>query len=127
MFSSYEQKLIKSTTVTADKNPTYDTSPGNNTKDKVFLLSINEVNKYFSSNEARKCASTEYANAQGAYKNGFYSVDGKATCRWWLRSPGFNPDNAAHVNFSGYIDHHSHSVHSDDVAVRPALWIDVKS
>ena len=59
-FSSDEQNMIQSTTVTADKNPSYSTSPGNNTTDKVFLLSITEVNQYFSSNSARECQGTAY-------------------------------------------------------------------
>ena len=48
-FSAEERAKIPTVTVSADKNPSYSTSPGNNTTDKVFLLSITEVNKYFSS------------------------------------------------------------------------------
>ena len=57
-FDSDEKELILSTTVTADKNPTYDTSPGENTTDKVFLLSITEVTKYDKSDSARQCIGT---------------------------------------------------------------------
>ncbi|HQC54912.1 MAG TPA: DUF6273 domain-containing protein, partial [Clostridia bacterium] len=64
-FGSDHQKMIASSTVTADKNPSYSTSPGNNTTDKVFLLSITEVNKYFSSDSARQCQGTAYCYAQG--------------------------------------------------------------
>ena len=60
-FSAEERAIISKTRVTADENPEYDTSPGNDTNDKIFLLSITEVNKYFSSDEARKCAPTDYA------------------------------------------------------------------
>ena len=67
-FSSDKQKMIKSTTVTADKNPSYSTSPGNDTNDKVFLLSITEAKKHFSSDSARQCQGTAYCYAQGAYK-----------------------------------------------------------
>ena len=85
-FNSSEQGMIKSTKVTADANPEYDTDPGNDTTDKVFLLSINEVNKYFSSDEARNCVPTDYAINKGAYTDSSYTVDGKAACWWWLRS-----------------------------------------
>lgn len=120
-FSSDEQKMIRSTTVTADKNPPYGTSPGNNTNDKVFLLSIMEVNKYFSSDSARQCQGTAYCYAQGAYKAG------NDNCWWWLRSPGSNSNYAAYVNDVGSVNYYGNYVVSGINAVRPALWIDLGS
>ena len=126
-FSSEEQNSIINSTVTADKNPSYSTSPGNNTTDKVFLLSITEINKYFSSDEARKCAPTEYAKAQGAYTSSSYSTGGKAACCWWLRSPGGSSDRAALVLYGCSVDLGGDPVHHGDDAVRPALWINLDS
>ena len=121
-FSSDEQKMIQSTTVTADKNPSYNTSPGNNTTDKVFLLSITEVNKYFSSNGgARQCQGTAYCYAQGAFKAS------NGNCLWWLRSPGYFSDYAAYVFHDGSVYDRGSSVDYDGRAVRPALWIDLGS
>ena len=100
-FSTTEQSIIKSSKVTADANPEYSTDPGNDTTDKVFLLSINEVNKYFSSNEAGKCVPTDYAINKGADTYCVYTVDGKATCGWWLRSPGDGSTDAAYVSNGG--------------------------
>ena len=124
-FNSSEQGMIKSTKVTADANPKYDTDPGNDTTDKIFLLSINEVNKYFSSDDARKCVPTEYAIAQGAYTNDSYTVDGKATCWWWLRSPGVSRYDAAGVSIGGGVNYGGGYVIADDGCVRPALWIEI--
>lgn len=126
-FSSEEQSSIISSTVTADKNPSYSTSPGNNTTDKVFLLSITEVNKYFSSNDARKCAPTDYAIAQGAWTSDSYKTGGRATCWWWLRSPGLSSSNAASVNYDGSVNDYGSGVNFDRDAVRPALWINLGS
>ena len=120
-FSSDEQRIIKSTTVTADKNPSYSTSPGNDTTDKVFLLSITEVNKYFSSNSARQCKGTDYCYAKGAYK------DTNGNCWWWLRSPGYHSDCAAYVYYDGSVGDYGDIVYGADDAVRPALWIDLGS
>ena len=53
-FGANHLLMIQSTTLTADENPPYGTSPGNNTTDKVFLLGITEANKYFSTDEAGK-------------------------------------------------------------------------
>ena len=122
-FSSAEQSWILSSTVTADKNPDYDTSPGNNTTDKVFLLSITEVNSYFDDISSRECQGTVYCYAQGAYK------DDNGNCWWWLRSPGYSSYKAAAVRSSGFVssDHLIYRkggfVSIDNCAVRPALWI----
>ncbi len=88
-FSTKEQTHILKTNVSAEKNPKYSTDPGESTTDKAFLLSINEINKYFSSNyNARRCILTAYAKANGAYTSSGYMKDGTSTCCWWLRSPG---------------------------------------
>ena len=121
-FSAEEQAMIPSVSVSADKNPSYSTSPGNSTTDQVFLLSITEANKYFSSDEARKCALTDYAIAQGAWTYNSNKVDGRAACWWWLRSPGGSSSSAAYVR-SGSVYAGGFDVIYDTVAVRPALWI----
>lgn len=127
-FNAEEQAQIQNTTVSADKNPEYNTNPGNATTDKVFLLSINEVEKYFNSDEARKCAPTAYAKAQGAYTSDIYkTASGAATCWWWLRSPGDDLDYAANVNNFGSVNDIGYSVNFAYDAVRPALWINLDS
>lgn len=127
-FNAEEQAQIQNTTVSADKNPEYNTNPGNATTDKVFLLSINEVEKYFNSDEARKCAPTAYAKAQGAYTSDIYkTASGAATCWWWLRSPGDNQSSAATVNHDGSVYYLGYFVSYAHDAVRPALWINLDS
>lgn len=127
-FNAEEQAQIQNTTVSADKNPEYNTNPGNATTDKVFLLSINEVEKYFNSDEARKCAPTAYAKAQGAYTSDSYkTASGAATCWWWLRSPGFTQSCAASVRYDGSVNYRGYDVDYDNGAVRPALWINLDS
>lgn len=127
-FNAEEQAQIQNTTVSADKNPEYNTNPGNATTDKVFLLSINEVEKYFNSDEARKCAPTAYAKAQGAYASYNYkTASGAATCWWWLRSPGDTQNSAAGVSLGGSVSYGGNYVHHDTDAVRPALWINLDS
>jgi hypothetical protein len=125
-FSTEEQAQIQNTTVSADNNPQYSTNPGNATTDKVFLLSINEVEKYFNSDEARKCAPTAYAKAQGASTSDtFKTPSGAATCWWWLRSPGDDQSSAAYVYFGGNVFELGNYVFSGLNAVRPAMWITI--
>lgn len=125
-FSTEEQAQIQNTTVSADNNPQYSTNPGNATTDKVFLLSINEVKKYFNSDEARKCAPTAYAKAQGASTNDTCKTpSGAATCCWWLRSPGDTRSSAVSVSNVGSVISYGCHVHYVDRSVRPAMWISI--
>lgn len=132
-FSDGERAMIPMVSVSADGNPDFDTDPGNATQDKVFLLSIAEANKYFDSDEARKCVPTAYAEANGAYTGDgiIHYKDGSATCFWWLRSPGDAHNRAAII----YSDGDSESagdivsgaiVEYDKCGVRPAIWISLE-
>lgn len=112
-FSHEEQAMILSTTTeSAD------------TKDRVFLLSMDEAWEYFSSDSTRQCQGTAYCYAQGAYKTG------NGNCKWWLRSPVCYSGQAAYVydgNLRSYYGGYSCYVDNDDIAVRPALWINLGS
>lgn len=122
-FDSEEEAKIVKSTVVASKNPEYDMDPGDDTNDKIFLLSLLEVKKYLRSDEQRKCYSTVYAKEQGAF------VD-KSTecCCWWLRTPGSTSDLVVYVDSDGSVDIEGRLV--DDTfggCVRPALWINLDS
>ena len=124
-FGSAEQAMIADTSVSADINPQYSTDPGNATTDKVFLLSINEVNRYFDSDGARKCVPTAYAIANGASTSISSTKGGAATCLRWLRSPGRSQVYAAGVDYDGSFYYGGISVVCDYVGARPALWINL--
>lgn len=124
-FSSAEQAMIADTNVSADNNPKYSTNSGNATTDKVFLLSIDEVNRYFDSEEARKCISTAYAKANGAMTSIGYTKDGEGTNWWWLRSPGYDQGGAARVLGDGSVSYGGYRVYSGGNGIRPALWINL--
>ena len=120
-FSADEKAKVPTVTVSADKNPEYSTNPGSDTKDRVFLLSITEANKYFSSDSERVCKPTAYAVAGGAYVD---SVNGN--CWWWLRSPGYYQRDAASVGDDGGINECGYGVDFSNYAVRPAMWISIE-
>ena len=131
-FTAEERAKIPMVTVSADKNPKYPyTNPGEATKDKVFLLSIVEAEKYFASDEARMCVPTEYAISNGVFTSDLfitytgesYTKCGKATCPWWLRSPGDGQNYATTVEV--YKSIAIPPVNSDSNAVRPAMWISI--
>ena len=119
-FTAEERKLIPTVTVTADKNPDHKTDQGNTTQDQIFLLSIQEANKYFSSDEARACEGTAYCYDGGATK---FKKSGK--CAWWLRSSGWDSWHTVFIYDDGSVVNQGDIVYSDTTAVRPALWIDL--
>lgn len=120
-FSATEKTMISSVKVSADKNPDYDTDPGNDTEDKVFLLSIEEANRYFNNDSERRCVPTEYAKANGAFT---YKIDGTTNCFWWLRSQGgYSNKSASVVNSDGTVSKYGNAVDDNRDCVRPAMWI----
>ena len=67
-------------------------------EDSIFLLSIDEYEKY---------------------KNRISIIH----CWWWLRSPGADVDRTACVYYDGYISNYGNCVLDDIHAVRPAIRI----
>ena len=120
-FNAEERKRIVKSNVSADKNPSYSTDPGNATKDNVFLLSVVEAEKYFKSDEARRCAVTDYAIQQGASISSSYKADDRWACWWWLRSPGYTSNCAAYVRTCGSIS--PYSAYYSSYAVRPCVRV----
>ena len=118
-FNSGEQTAIILTTVYNSSEQGYSlwkTGGGNDTKDKVFLLSYAEAWRYFSSDNARSCQPTRYAAGRGAHTI-------KSNCWWWLRSPGIFQNYAAVVLTNGPLNYFN--VNYGYACVRPALWVDL--
>ena len=110
----------------------WSTSGGNNTQDRIFLLSYAEANKYLgltyddSKNTKSKVAPTAYAIKQGASTSSSnQTAVGSSAGWWWLRSPGSVQLSAANVRLGGSLN--SISVDLDGGCVRPALWISLES
>ena len=134
-FTVEEQKGIVVTNVdngSSQGHSKWSTSGGNNTQDRVFLLSYGEANKYLgvtyedSQNTKSRVAPTAYAIKKRAYTwISNKTADGTAAGWWWLRSPGTHQDNAALVNTDGSL--YGNHVNRDSVSVRPAVWINLES
>ena len=123
-FSPEEINRIPSVTVSADKNPNYGSDPGNDTIDQVFVLSIQEAERYFSSDADRQSIPTEYAKSQGGLNFG-------GNTWWWLRSPGSLNKFATGVYiWTGKIDDYGYGVtpnRNGGGSVRPAIWVSWES
>ena len=87
------------------------------------MLSISEVERYFTSDEYRKCEPTFYAVDEGVIAR-----SDNGCSKWWLRTTGLNSSAfayIAYVNSVGEIDMSGVYADSDNTAVRPAMWIDL--
>lgn len=92
----------------------------NSSWDWVFLLSQEEVEQYFPSDEARLCEASKYAVQRGAYVN--KTTNGS----WWLlRTPGTASQCVMSVNSDGTMDYDGGKVASKKGTVRPAVWVSV--
>src|SRR5574344_2034620 len=92
---------------------------GISVKDKVFLLSIDEVNQYIKNKENLICCPTNYAKHKSVY------VNNNNNCCWWLRSSGASLFYAIYVNGAGDIYKEGNNVDYTNNAVRPAIWMKI--
>ena len=141
-FDADEQLLIPTTHVTADPNPDFDVDPGEDTEDKLFLLSIPEaveylhldphtipnnasikvVEQYERKHSTIVCRPTVYAAAHSGDPS-----DNDIGC--WLRGPGLRASSAAMTGNFGTVDTWGKVVNCDGgtfiPGVRPVMWIDL--
>lgn len=116
-FTDSEKQLIVEADLMNYKNVTYRTDNGGKTKDKVFLLSIDEVERYFPTNQERIVKPTAYARNKGI----FIAPNGNVW--WWLRSSGSTEAYAADVDYGGDVDKYGNDRYYGVNCVRPAIWI----
>ena len=111
VFSKAEKSLIKKVKIKNPDNKKMKTKGGKNTSDRIFLLSISEVEKYFSENPGKGSISRV-----GRFRNGDAG-------EWWLSSPGISQASASYVTGDGKILGNYHTANFANV--RPAIWIDL--
>lgn len=90
-----------------------------NTADKLFLLSVDEYNKYFKNPSEAKC--TPAKNNTGNYS------DNNSSC-WMLRSPtsGLLREVECVSGVDGEVFNSIDICDDDGVGVRPAMWINLE-
>lgn len=125
-FTKKEKTWIQETSVENKSNAKYGTGAGENTVDRIFLLSAKEVETYIPEAENRIAQDVQTGE----------------TVLWWLRTPGKGKEYAADVSATGVVDLHGILVvqagdnentglagmagdyaSSVDGGVRPAMWI----
>ncbi len=118
---------------------------GEDTIDKVFLLSLDEVEKYFGEldnidennsyerivhNNRAQAFPTQYAKKTDNFgEKLFYSKeegkDYRGACEWWLRTMNSDNKSTAIVYCNGYAEglEKNHLINYKNRGVRPVLWV----
>ncbi|MCR5136569.1 MAG: DUF6273 domain-containing protein [Oscillospiraceae bacterium] len=99
-FTPEEQERILPTAVSTPDNPVFGSRGGEQSQDRLFLLSVEEASGMLADDISRS--------------SGFW---------WWLRTPGFDNSFAASVTPDGAVVRIGSFVDTDVYAVRPAMWI----
>jgi hypothetical protein len=126
--STLDSSKIALTTNINPNNQWFGTSGGNNTQDKIFLLSLEELcsSPYFGDSKAnlqkKNSTGTDYyfSDSNNAKRIAKY---GNITFWWWLRSSGNNSYSAASVIRGGSVRVCGLGVNFSNGGVRPALWL----
>lgn len=99
-FSFQEQTQIMNTRLTNHPNPESSVESGPNTVDKIFVLSLDELNQYVPEEKDRILKDW-----------------------WWLRTVGDNNLSACSVYTDGSVYIRGINIHYKEGGVRPAMWI----
>ena len=135
-FTEKERMYISTSYLENSKNPYYGVSGGEDTEDKVFALSLDEVEQYFGISgveEKEGILGDKYCywhSEKQELVSGIKTLYAKAkspasgNC-WWLRSPGDSSNKASYVTDDGKISLCGAQVDIDYFAARPALCLDL--
>lgn len=126
IFNDTELSCVLPTKVHTPDNPVYGTTGGEDTTDYLFLLSIEEAQKYFASDTERRTQIVPDVEIEQydlmAYTHSYNTTD---YYDWWLRNPGKTVDFAACVGRFGDVNVEGEVLAAESVSVRPAMWIDL--
>lgn len=130
-FTAEEQNAIANIQVINEDNPKWNTDGGNDTLDRVFVLSESEAREYLIDDAARITVPTKHCIL--AMQDNYYDTYGDERdfewfedgCYWWLRSPGRDNRGAAYVIYDGKIADHGNPINESTFTVRPAIWVNL--
>ena len=122
-FSESDREHISETRLVNSDNKKYSVYGGRDTQDSVFLLSIDEVERYYKDDEDR--AATISASGVERSEERSRGLQIGEPWYWWLRSPGASSVKAAFIQGSGMINYSGAGPEVDDVygGIRPAIWL----
>ena len=127
-FTNLERRAILNSNIKTLDSNYWGTEGGNDTIDKAFILTIQDVmnpaygfQKDMKASKTRMLQCTTFARKNGGYMN---KANGN-TC-WWLRSPAFHNKYASYVFTTGAITA-TYFVGRRYDAIRPAIRVDLSA
>ena len=126
-FTAEEKAMIVKSSVSADAHPDRpETDQGSATKHGVYLLSVDEVLKYFPEPEDRVCYATEYLQYESENTSHLTGLESDGRCAWWLRTALDNFSSGAliaDIDGNGGV---GWATHNCRLALRPVCWIQLE-
>lgn len=117
-FTREEISYIDFTEVETSYEPVSSRNSGSKTIDKIFIPSLEEINKYRLLKGDLIVKATPYAQERGVFNDNGYAF-------WWLRTPGSSKDTEMLVSKTGEINKSGSYVYLRNRGIRPALWVDL--
>lgn len=123
-FNAEERDCILLTENRRDSSSKYNTYKYAKTEDYVFLMSLEEVDRYLSDKpDLLLCLPTKHFIERGGYISSIKpGLEGH--CWWMTRTPGETNKLVAEVCYDGTYDLYGRKVGYKFDAVRPAMWVD---
>ena len=124
-FSSSDRARIVEVTNVNEDNQWFETNGGDDTQDRIFLLSLAEIVKYFgdSGQLANRPSDALWINDE--YKQNRIATFNGVAAWWWLRSPGDYSYCASLIDNAGNIYVYGGYVYPTLGSVRPVLWLNL--
>ncbi len=123
-FTPEHQAMIAETQIVNEDNEYFSCDAGNDTVDKVYLMSMHEVELYFPEYMDNWTVATPYAQAHGSVANWHEMMPEYGNTWWWTRTPGNGNLFAVIVESSGKIKIQGDYVFRPYGCDRPVMWID---
>lgn len=132
-FNNEEQSRILSVLVVNKDNTQYPSKGGKSTEDKIFVLSEEELTKYFGyksketygyilgNNVGTKPTVYSMTSKDNIFSNSGMNVE-FANAAYWLRTPGYRNGCALVVDYDNVLNTYGMYV-NEELGVRPAMWV----
>ena len=127
-FKPSERARIRETLNVNEDNPWYGVTGGNDTVDRVFMLSISEAVRYFGDSGLihiipEDPTVTLFSDAYDSARISRFINGNRAF--WWLRTPGNRQALASGIDATGAIAVFGTGVSNSLIGARPVMWIRV--
>lgn len=88
--------------------------------DRIYLLSRDEIDTYFTSSRETMCLASDTVINNGG------NVSDNGYCSWWLRDMGNFAGDAETISMAGTYGDLRRQVNLDFIAVRPVMWVNLE-